>query len=345
LRPVVALGQVSYSLYLWHYPILVFAHYYGIDTTRPLPFALCMGIIVGLAALSYFLIEGPVRFGVRSRVKQNATAVALLASSGLLAAISFGIDTSGGLTGRGNLAGLPADYFANAGKIERFTSGIDGRRCTQGCTALSPDGAETTWLLVGDSHANDFRDEVLAAARDAGVKLDYLIIPNCTYSAENCPQGLARLQRLLADDTPERVFFVSALVGTDRSFAYHLRSDTATVLAGVLNSGAEVDYFLSRPRFEVDPIRMAVTGRREEIALDPSWRAENAAGDPEADTLAASYTRFRIVDQPAILATAGCGALDCFDGHDSAGLPLYRDTNHLTEYGAARVMQVLRAEP
>jgi peptidoglycan/LPS O-acetylase OafA/YrhL len=59
-RPLVVTGQLSYSLYLWHWPVLVlFRWTVGLDTVGLALAAL--GIAVGLAVASYYLIEQPMR--------------------------------------------------------------------------------------------------------------------------------------------------------------------------------------------------------------------------------------------------------------------------------------------
>ena len=61
LKPVVGIGLISYSLYLWHYPLFAFARINGflkdeIDNT-----ALILIIIIILSILTFFFIERPAR--------------------------------------------------------------------------------------------------------------------------------------------------------------------------------------------------------------------------------------------------------------------------------------------
>lgn len=57
--PFQLLGDLSYSLYLWHWPILVLSRYYHGGELGPLGRALCVGAAVGAAALSLRYVERP----------------------------------------------------------------------------------------------------------------------------------------------------------------------------------------------------------------------------------------------------------------------------------------------
>ena len=60
-RAVVFVGKISYSLYLWHWPLLAFAHYaLGRELSNTVLAAAAL-LIVLLSLASYYLIEQPVR--------------------------------------------------------------------------------------------------------------------------------------------------------------------------------------------------------------------------------------------------------------------------------------------
>jgi peptidoglycan/LPS O-acetylase OafA/YrhL len=67
------LGQRSYAIYLWHWPVLAFTRP-GIDVrmSHVLLFALQVGLTLVLADLSYRLIERPIRNGALSRLRVHA---------------------------------------------------------------------------------------------------------------------------------------------------------------------------------------------------------------------------------------------------------------------------------
>lgn len=58
---MVSLGGMSYSLYLWHWPVLAFAHYYYLNGLSAIQTAVVLQVVFVLAFLSYQYIERPFR--------------------------------------------------------------------------------------------------------------------------------------------------------------------------------------------------------------------------------------------------------------------------------------------
>ena len=87
-------GVISYPLYLWHWPLFAFAHTWpGVIPTPAVMLALA-GVAVGLATLTYLLIEAPVAAAFRHRPFGIALALAAaLAATGVVGRITY--DTKG----------------------------------------------------------------------------------------------------------------------------------------------------------------------------------------------------------------------------------------------------------
>jgi hypothetical protein len=92
IRPVLWLGNISYSLYLWHWPLIVLVPY---ATGRPL--STTDKLLIGLASvllawLSYRFVESPVRFAPRLAPvrRPGFVFIAMAASVALIAGVSFG---------------------------------------------------------------------------------------------------------------------------------------------------------------------------------------------------------------------------------------------------------------
>ena len=61
LRPFVFTGLISYSLYLWHYPVLVLASYYFLRDFHGFELGILMASIYTLSVVSWKWIETPIR--------------------------------------------------------------------------------------------------------------------------------------------------------------------------------------------------------------------------------------------------------------------------------------------
>ena len=91
LWPLVFVGLISYSLYLWHWPLLVFARYW---TITPLTGWQSAAIVIAsfiLAALSWRYIEQPFR---RKRPAIPRRILLASAATAMSVAVAFGVATA-----------------------------------------------------------------------------------------------------------------------------------------------------------------------------------------------------------------------------------------------------------
>ncbi len=89
--PVAYLGRLSYGIYLWHWPLIVWTGYRGwLDLTglgTPLRVSAVTLATVALAAASYRFVESPIRYGTIARFLVPRRTFVVLA--GVLAALFF----------------------------------------------------------------------------------------------------------------------------------------------------------------------------------------------------------------------------------------------------------------
>ena len=161
-RPVVFVGLISYSLYLWHWPLIVIVRYLGTGTANPHQMLAAIGAAFVLAVLSYLFVERPFRGrgAVLTRRRLfvaggGAMAAAVLASVVVLA--------TGGLPRRF----APSADVAMAANLKRktenppvkclnwdkdFASVADIAQCR-----IDARPKARTVLFWGDSHVAQFR--------------------------------------------------------------------------------------------------------------------------------------------------------------------------------------------
>lgn len=88
-RAMVSVGKLSYSLYLWHWPVFVLFRWTTGLESLPLQLA-ALGLACALATLSYFLVEQPLRSSKRIAAAPRGR-VAWLALGGVVVSALVGI--------------------------------------------------------------------------------------------------------------------------------------------------------------------------------------------------------------------------------------------------------------
>lgn len=189
-RPFVAIGDVSYSWYLWHWPIIVF-------TALLFPGQHVLLVIVAAASLlpavaSYLLVEQPMRrLRTRSRRHSASVIVATLtipiavctlllaganAGWGLTPDTSTGASTpTGGQPSRQDMAVADGGVAGGEGGKLRsrhiavragcVNTSLNPRKCTFG-----PANSLGTIILAGDSQSYALADAVIVAAEQLGYR-------------------------------------------------------------------------------------------------------------------------------------------------------------------------------
>ncbi len=175
-RIPVGIGKISYSLYLYHWPVIIFWQFifnvYELDF-----FSSTIIIIIAfiLSILSYFFVEQP----ARKSSLQNRTVIL----SGLVIALSFVVSCK-----------ILEKYDTAAWRVEKRSTAVQNMQYHQIipniCVGKQKNGVqyfecnvkdkETPLIaLVGDSHAPHFLQAATAWAKANGYGVRYLGRPGC----------------------------------------------------------------------------------------------------------------------------------------------------------------------
>jgi len=193
-RLLVACGLLSYSLYLWHWPVLTFLRWtYGLD--RPWLYLLATGLSFGLAWLAYCLIERPARRHPLPAAWQLGLA---------LAALGF---SWGGIDGlahawRGRLFIGPSADPVPPRELPWQYSGLDranplhqgacnvpvwaayDQRSQANFEVCRKRGSQGEVFLLGDSHGQALLPLMDAVSAKTGQALSYTFKSACLISSE-----------------------------------------------------------------------------------------------------------------------------------------------------------------
>ena len=107
----------------------------------------------------------------------------------------------------------------------------------------------------------------------------------------------------------------------------------------MLATGSSVLFFYPRDHLIIDPLRAAMVNKLDLI------KTKGVTVDSYFEKMLNSlqaYPNFKVFQEQKVLRSLGCGELTCFNGHTPANLPLYSDTNHLTDFGANLVFNYVQ---
>jgi peptidoglycan/LPS O-acetylase OafA/YrhL len=376
LKPLVFVGLISYSLYLWHWPIFVFAKNYA---GRPLSSgeaSLLVVVSIAIAATSWRYIELPFRKRKETAiVSQKTPMVAGLGSLALAACLGFAIYLGDGLPGRLDPETLRF-YLASRDHNALRHDCLDGTRhepreasrCTVPAVEVNNSYDVVVW---GDSHGDALFPAIAMIDQKYGLTTRQVTKKGCPpltgvtqakqgRRLETCAEyNNAVMQELRKDPRPGLVVLVARW-----SIYTQVGKEAEHQHPGV---GMSREVFSHELAQTVDTlttlgIRVLLVGQAPEFAQSPSiCVVERALSQRDvSDCLrpAKPFLEERLDESNQILKNlAGGRSTTTFVGLDSIlcdnrvcrteanDEPLYEDENHLSLWGARLVGMALLREP
>jgi len=340
LAPVRFIGLISYSLYLWHWPIIVFyAYHAGFNRELTLvPQVLLVAASLIAAVISWRFIETPFRVHqqkprTRPAIVLGSSALvmcALLAVSALVPTANSGLRPVDRETQRILAVMEQHDGMAMRDRkcwVNRFKqtlSDYDPGAC------LNLDPTKKNYLLIGDSHAMDLWGGL--SSLDPGINLMQGTVAACTPVRDGIIPGTCRafLDYMFSDYIPRHHFDEIILSGRWWSGDIDRAIATAAYLKPyadrVVIFGPSVEYAHALPR------TLALSRMTKDPGLLDGDRLpvqQQVDHDFEARARAASVDYFSVYK--ALCADAGCAVVD------AEGQPLLFDPDHLSAAGARLV--------
>jgi peptidoglycan/LPS O-acetylase OafA/YrhL len=358
-RPLVFTGLISYSLYLWHAPILAFAGYYNVRPLEPWHVAVLLPSIYLVSAVSWGYVEAPFR-GRNSLVSDSRVLHAAAGATLIVASLGLVILLSEGLPGR--LGKADTTLISNLDRLQRDaldcalrppSTVAAGSLCSYGPSA----GAKADVVVWGDSHALALLPayEHIAAARN--VRVHAAAHAACRPLLDAASTGEAPERRRACNDFNRAA--VQAIDAIDPALvilnAYWMYPDLDIAAApthGEPDGPSPFQLAFERSLRAVDaerrkicvigdvpilryvmPYAYAMARRR---GIDPGFvavtSAEAESQHRELDGHFAELQRrhaFVLVDPKNVLCTGPSCAIVTDDGRS-----IYRDNNHLSIAGA-----------
>lgn len=178
-RPLVLIGMISYSAYLWHQPLFAFARHHSlIQPALSIMLALaCLSLV--LAWLSWRFIEQP----LRSKDTFNRTQIFSFGATASAVFIAVGLTgyLNNGFTGRFSVDPTIYEEFADPQVRDRCDRNLHGNYwnvdfCLFG---LAQPNATPDVAVFGDSHSEALLSTFDAAAREQNETLVHIGLGGC----------------------------------------------------------------------------------------------------------------------------------------------------------------------
>ncbi|OWW18641.1 acyltransferase family protein [Noviherbaspirillum denitrificans] len=366
-RPMVSVGLMSYSLYLWHWPIFAILKYRQVEITLPVGVAAVAGAFV-LSWLTWKFIEKPTRQNARLGFRPAILRLYMLPAALFMTVGLFSYVTEG----------APQRF---SGEMRALISSYSFERdLTRSCSVRAEDykvvtldylmancafGADVPGkarvMLMGDSHAHHFKPFVDQLAKDAGLKAVYHVQGGCfptelqvtdrhpERGPDTCQQRNADLLKLVGN------FDYVVLAGFWASEPEReLEKELRYVVDAIVAAGATPVIFKDNPFHEPDLSRCILYRKRGwmEAGADchiPYREAAEAQAEYDAivERMQAAHPRTIIIDPKKVM----CDGKECLTWTDNTAL--YKDSNHLNtraaqmlgDWYAARVGNPFSARP
>jgi len=369
--PLRRIGLLSYSLYLWHFPLMVFARHLIIRPFTALEIFLLVALTFVLAALSWRFVEQPFRARSASGESQvSRRRLFQLAALVMLAAVGFGVftDLSDGAPDRFD-AQASAYLAANE---DRDTHCLrKGKHCELGDPQQAP-----SYIVWGDSHAGALLPPFRALSDDYDVTGLAMLRGGCLPSigfrtttqviAESCAAANEAALTAALEPGIEAVFLAGrwTMMVEQSMFGYesgrpHGMLDETGELAGAhsrevlekvlgrtlarLKEGGRLVYVLGpvpETGFHV-PHTLAQRARFGDLltpeAIGPTrmeFDARNRRTIALLQSVALEHQAVLLLPHETICAGERCAVL-------RNGRPMYYDTDHLTITGALELRSML----
>ncbi len=231
LKPVVFIGLISYSLYLWHWPLIAYANIMEPQHEQWVPGVLLI-VAFFLSVLSYRYVETPFRT-IRAPRGKRIAVVGLLV--GLLVATGFGqwLRQTEGVSQRNS------DFLQ---QIETFKQDWLDRRVLhnvkfgEASVLMNRKKGFPEILFVGDSHAAQYIPRILKEAEERNMTVGIIyadgcfVVPGVMSKKSPCKRAIQSFEHILKDPRLQHVVWIQKWGGYQNNDSMKIRERSGRVV-------------------------------------------------------------------------------------------------------------------
>ena len=326
---LVWIGDISYSWYLWHWPVIVFTRLHYSDRWWALMAAAALSL--GPAYLSWRYLESPIIRFVRLGGRQiiGVLLAAVLVPGLVTVALAVGSKSGWGL-----------DWPVGAHVVVQ--NDCDHGEFDPSACTWTVEASRGTVLLAGDSQSWAVADGVITAAGELGYDTTVAALNGCAFVSPDldlpgdwaeCREFRSAVVEFATSTKPVAVVISNwspGYVGNSAESRRRWIPGLVDLFDGFNDIGVPVVLISSYPAGDTDSIsRTLIIGPDDNRSTDAVLRREDRAWLIELETeLAAEYDEVFVFDPYEVL----CDQSVCWTA--VGGTEYYTDTNHLSRAGS-----------
>lgn len=236
-KPMVFFGLISYSLYLWHWPLLIFTRYRkGMETLSTAQAIILAVVAILLAWFSYRWIEAPFRKKVQGSLlsKKLPLFVTAMLGASVLGAAAVLTVLSHGAPERVPPAVAQLDQARSAAFPNDFCNGKLLSELSHPCLAGHQSASRGNLILWGDSHAMVWSEVFDRIGRNQMMRVNFAFHSACppligvsNPASPTCHDFNVRVFQKIKNEKPDTVVLIASwLAYSIPKGQYSLSDDT-----------------------------------------------------------------------------------------------------------------------
>ena len=326
---LVWIGDISYSWYLWHWPVIVFTRLHYSDRWWALMAAAALSLVP--AYLSWRYLESPI---IRSARLGGRRIIGVL----LAAVLVPGLFTV--VLAVGSKSGWGLDWPVGAHVVVQ--NDCDHGEFDPSACTWTVEASRGTVLLAGDSQSWAVADGVITAAGELGYDTTVAALNGCAFVSPDldlpgdwaeCREFRSAVVEFATSTKPVAVAISNwslGYVGNSPESRRRWTSGLVGLLDGFNDVGVPVVVISSYPAGDADSMsRSLLIGPDDNRSTDAASKREDRAWLFELETeLAAGFDEVSVLDPYEVL----CDQSVCWTA--VGGTEYYTDTNHLSRAGS-----------
>jgi peptidoglycan/LPS O-acetylase OafA/YrhL len=358
-KMMVSIGLISYSLYLWHWPIFAFLRYRKIEITLVAGFA-AVALAFLLSILTWKFVESPIRQNKKIQFKRAFTQIYLIPAIAFMSVGLYSYFTKG-VPQRfsGEMLELISSYSfdrdlsrACSIRAEDYKK-IDALNLDTNCSFGSLAQQKSQILLIGDSHANHFKPFVEEMANQANLRGVYhvqgscspLDLPRLKGEAALEPSACQKRNQDLLSLAGNYKYVVIASEWISNLKSPHFAADMATVVGKIRAAGAIPVIFKDNPYSEPDLSLCILHRKRGWIPAGQNCNIPygfvlktQGPADLIIDNVKVQHPDAVVIDPKQVM----CNVSECLTYISNTAL--YRDADHINPKAAKLLAELYMAK-